>query len=79
VASFIRRLQPFRYLHGCSGCFRLERLAGWGFHPLENAALSRRTLNADSTELVDHAIAKIAGSLLQTAAKAIVPLHSARR
>jgi hypothetical protein len=23
-----RRLQPFRYLHDCSGCFRLERLAG---------------------------------------------------
>ena len=25
-----RRLQPFRHLHDCSGCFRLERLAGWG-------------------------------------------------
>ena len=23
-----RRLQPFRYLHDCSGCFRLERLPG---------------------------------------------------
>ncbi len=23
-----RRLQPFRHLHGCSGCFRLERLPG---------------------------------------------------
>ena len=43
----IRRLQPFRYLHDCSGCFRLERLAGWGSHPLENAALSRRTLGTD--------------------------------
>jgi hypothetical protein len=38
-----RRLQPFRYLHDCSGCFRLERLAGWVLHPLESAALSRRT------------------------------------
>ena len=37
-----RRLQPFRYLHDCSGCFRLERFAGWGLHPLESAALSRR-------------------------------------
>src|SRR5215469_3084394 len=27
----------------CSGCFRLERIAGWGLHPLESAALSRRT------------------------------------
>ena len=41
-----RRLQPFRYLHDCSGCFRLERLAGRGLHPLESAALSRRTRRA---------------------------------
>jgi hypothetical protein len=45
VARFTRRLQPFRYLHDCSGCFRLERLPGgtrthWkappfhGAHPL---------------------------------------------
>jgi hypothetical protein len=39
----IRRLQPFRYLHDCSDCFRLERIAGWDLHPLESAALSRRT------------------------------------
>ena len=26
--SLIRRLQPLRYLHSCSGCFRLERLPG---------------------------------------------------
>ena len=38
-----RRLQPFRHLHDCSGCFRLERFAGWDLHPLESAALSRRT------------------------------------
>jgi hypothetical protein len=30
--------------------FRLERVAGWGFHPLENAALSRRTPEADLPE-----------------------------
>jgi hypothetical protein len=45
-----RRLQPFRYLHDCSGCFRLERLPGgicthWkapplhGAHPLQSSAL----------------------------------------
>jgi hypothetical protein len=33
-----RRLQPFRHLHDCSGCFRLERFAGWDLHPLESAA-----------------------------------------
>src|SRR5271166_2410353 len=27
-----RRLQPFRHLHDCSGCFRLERVAGWASH-----------------------------------------------
>src|SRR5712675_1143898 len=26
--AFDRRLQPLRYLHDCSGCFRLERLPG---------------------------------------------------
>src|ERR1700730_6299338 len=41
----MRRLQTFRLLHTCSGCFRLERIAGWGSHPLESAALSRRTAN----------------------------------
>jgi hypothetical protein len=34
----IQRLQTFRYLHACSGCFRLERFAGWDLHPLESAA-----------------------------------------
>src|SRR5580704_11730301 len=43
VVTAIRRLQPFRYLHDCSDCFRLERIAGWALHPLESAALSRRT------------------------------------
>src|SRR5271167_3654244 len=33
-----RRLQPFRHLHDCSGCFRLERSPGWDLHPLESAA-----------------------------------------
>jgi len=39
VTRFTRRLQPFRYLHDCSGCFRLEHFAGWGFHPLEKRRL----------------------------------------
>src|ERR1700730_2496939 len=43
VVTAIRRLQPFRYLHDCSDCFRLERIAGWALHPLQSAALSRRT------------------------------------
>ena len=51
-----RRLQPFRYLHDCSGCFRLERLAGRALHPLESAALSRRTHDTDDP---DQRLAKI--------------------
>jgi hypothetical protein len=34
-----RRLQRLRYLHRCSGCFRLEHFAGWAFHPLEQHRL----------------------------------------
>jgi len=30
-----RRLQPLRYLHDCSGCFRREHFAGRGLHSLE--------------------------------------------
>jgi hypothetical protein len=39
VTRFTRRLQPFRYLHSCSGCFRLEHFAGWDLHPLEKRRL----------------------------------------
>src|SRR5262249_25379156 len=46
VVTAIRRLQPFRYLHDCSDCFQLERIAGWALHPLESAAFSRRTPTA---------------------------------
>src|SRR5437870_4489031 len=37
VATAIQRLQTFRYLHACSGCFRLERMPGGT--SLESAAL----------------------------------------
>jgi hypothetical protein len=42
-----RRLQPFCYLHDCSGCFPAGAVAGWDLHPLESAALSRRTRKPD--------------------------------
>ena len=39
-----RRLQPLRYLHDCSDCYRLERqLPGGSDPPLEDRALARRT------------------------------------
>src|SRR6478752_6568284 len=43
IVTANQRLQPFRYLHDCSDCFRRERIAGWGLHPLESAAFARRT------------------------------------
>ena len=41
-----RRLQPFRHLHDCSGCFRLERLPGgacthWKAPPSHGAHVER--------------------------------------
>src|SRR5436309_13769075 len=45
--TLIRRLQPFRYLHDCSGCFRLERLPGGICTHWKSAALSRRTPKAE--------------------------------
>src|SRR5713226_551017 len=39
VVAAIRGLQTFRRLHACPGCFRLERLAGRGLHPLEKRRL----------------------------------------
>ena len=47
-----QRLQPFRYLHSCSGCFRLERLPGGTFTHGESAAFARRTLEADNSNAV---------------------------
>ena len=41
-----RRLQPFRYLHSCSGCFRLELSPGGTFTHWESAAFARRTPGA---------------------------------
>jgi hypothetical protein len=31
IATVIRRLQTFRHLHACPGCFRLERLPGGAY------------------------------------------------
>ena len=40
--------QPPRFVPGEQpGCFRLEAFAGWDLHPVESAALSRRTSKAD--------------------------------
>ena len=45
-----RRLQPFCYLHDCSGCFRLERLPGgacthWKAPPCHGAHVKRTLLS----------------------------------
>ena len=59
VTSFTQRLQPFRCLHSCSGCFRLEQVAGWAFHPLGSAAFSRRTPIADSQAATRRILRKV--------------------
>src|ERR1700694_4731286 len=41
--TVIRRLQTFRLLHACFGCFRLERSPGGACTRWKSAALSRRT------------------------------------
>ena len=43
IVTVIRRLQTFRHLHACSGCFRLERSPGGVCTRWKCAALSRRT------------------------------------
>ncbi len=45
--TLYRRLQPFRHLHDCSGCFRLERWPGGTCTHWKSAALPRRTPEAD--------------------------------
>ena len=47
TVTVIRRLQTFRLLHACSGCFRLERSPGGACTRWKSAALSRRTWIAD--------------------------------
>ncbi len=42
-----RRLQPFRHLHDCSGCFRLERWPVGTCTHWKSAALPGRTPQAD--------------------------------
>lgn len=54
--SCTRRLQPFRYLHSCSGCFRLERIAGWGFHPGKRRLCTAHTHRRHSGATEFHSI-----------------------
>src|ERR1700686_1768961 len=54
IVTAIRRLQPFRYLHDCSGCFRLERLPGgpcthWKAPPCHGAHPERTSIEPPET------------------------------
>ena len=48
--SVLLKLYIYGYLNRVQSSRRLEREAGWDLHPLESAALSRRTPRADSPE-----------------------------
>jgi hypothetical protein len=57
----IRRLQPLRYLHSCSGCFRLERLPGgpcthWKAPPFHGARHFRTHAPQQRVQLFDHLV-----------------------
>jgi len=69
VARFTRRLQPFRYLHSCSGCFRLEHLPGgirthWKAAPFHGAHPTRSVIasgvNVCNVAAVDVQIGRLA-------------------
>ena len=47
----LRRLQPLRYLHDCSDCFRLERLPGGTCTHWKAPPFARRTPKADIRSL----------------------------
>src|SRR6266404_7275274 len=62
-----RRLQPLRYLHDCSDCFRLERLPGgactpWKAPPLHGAH-PKQTLPPDGSRTLLHNRITIGGQV----------------
>jgi hypothetical protein len=69
VTRFTRRLQPFRHLHDCSGCFRLELSPGGIRTHWKSAALSRRTPGAD----IERARRERSFISMQTTGPAFVP------
>ena len=69
----LRRLQPLRYLHSCSGCFRLERLPGgtcthWkappchGAHPTRTSAEGTESFQSRHRRCRSSDIAAVSGS-----------------
>src|SRR6202030_102876 len=53
IVTVIRRLQTFRHLHACSGCFRLERSPGGPCTHWKSAAFSRRTWSRSPEPFVE--------------------------
>ena len=57
----IRRLQPLRYLHSCSGCFRLERSPGgpcthWKAPPFHGARQQQTHASQQTTSSLNHLV-----------------------
>ena len=69
--TLYRRLQPFRHLHDCSSCFRLERWPGGTCTHWKSTALPRRTPKADVFH-IPHVSIRVAAlsSLLSRAPRA---------
>ena len=78
----IRRLQPLRFLHSCSGCFRLERLPGgtcthWKappFHGARQQPDSRSAANKFHHSITSSARAKSVGGIVNPSALAVFRL-----
>src|ERR1700681_2806716 len=69
-----RRLQPLRYLHDCSDCFRLERLPGgtcthWKAPPLHGA---RHTKTSSDYSIISSARARTVGGMVRFNALAVL-------
>jgi len=82
-SRFARRLQRFRYLHRCSGCFRLEQLSGgacthWKAPPFTAHARSGHVItrleNAYLPGFATVAVAASAAAVAYGAASMFIPL-----
>ncbi len=63
-----RRLQPFRHLHDCSGCFRLERCRV-GLAPTGKRRLSRRTPQCRPSSMRHNSLATNKSEVIETISK----------
>ena len=82
--TLTRRLQPFRHLHDCSGCFRLERLPGgacthWKAPPFHGARRERQFKAGVNSRLRGVADCRLRRPCYRVASKAVASACDAQR